>query len=556
MKKVLSLVLALLMVVSMMAVIASAADPAPAPTNPEKYAELLKNASVYSGTPDYSWYVDIAKTKAATAALAADATPALVKVASADKTYTIKTADQFWGFMEISNGMAVIDGVTYPAYNTFKGETIKLDADVVINVGDADAWWKATEYSSANGVDTMTKVEGLHMWTPISQSHAMLKVDNADPADGDQYYHKNIKTSCFFEGTFDGQGHAISGIYSLRGRQNGLFGQVTNGHVKNFKLVNSVFYNYGNKHSNNNATPGIEKNNQGASQGAGLVERLDGAGTVSGIYTDAYFRGGWCTGGIVAYLQGTNTVVEDCVFDGVVDGSTGKSGFSCGLIIGGDDNENQHYVKNCVASGTLILGRDLMSWQTNPDTSATAKGCGLVIGNLKKTAISDVTVTGVALIGEGRSDADFSLIGWDNNKGGTLKNVLVVSEQAYPANANTAITDEIAGKNYVDVTVVTTAEYIAMAQAAADKAAADAAAAKAAADKALADEKAAAAEAAKKAADELAAVKADLEAAKAEAPAADDKAEEGCKGVIAAGAILVTVSALGLGAVVAKKKED
>ena len=95
MKKVLSLVLALLMVVSMMAVIASAADPAPA-TRPA--------ASVYSGTPDYSWYVDLAATKAATDGK-------IVKKAAADKVYTIATADQFMAFNLMDFFALVVAGV-------------------------------------------------------------------------------------------------------------------------------------------------------------------------------------------------------------------------------------------------------------------------------------------------------------------------------------------------------------------------------------------------------------------------------------------------------------
>ncbi len=46
------------------------------------------------------------------------------------------------------------------------------------------------------------------------------------------------------------------------------------------------------------------------------------------------------------------------------------------------------------------------------------------------------------------------------------------------------------------------------------------------------------------------------EAATTAAPEETTEAKKGCKGAIATGAILVTVSALGLGAVVAKKKED
>ena len=74
-------------------------------------------------------------------------------------------------------------------------------------------------------------------WTPIGLNNRVLEYWY----DYDTERDPNLKG---FNGTFDGQGHTISGIYCVGARDNGMFGKMT-GTVKNFALVNSVVYNNG-----------------------------------------------------------------------------------------------------------------------------------------------------------------------------------------------------------------------------------------------------------------------------------------------------------------------
>ena len=79
----------------------------------------------------------------------------------------------------------------------FKDKTVKLGANITLNSGDANAWTAETAPA--------------YKWFPINN----------------------------FAGTFDGQGHAISGIYMKTDLQgSGLFGSTTPKTViKNFKLT-------------------------------------------------------------------------------------------------------------------------------------------------------------------------------------------------------------------------------------------------------------------------------------------------------------------------------
>ena len=79
-----------------------------APADPAPEAPTPSNASVYSGTPDTSWY----------------------EAGNPKKEYTLTSADQLVGLMElrISSSGAI----------TFDGVTIKLDRDMVFNEGTAE----------------------------------------------------------------------------------------------------------------------------------------------------------------------------------------------------------------------------------------------------------------------------------------------------------------------------------------------------------------------------------------------------------------------------------
>ncbi len=111
------------------------------------------------------------------------------------KEVTITTADQLMGFAEMS------------ASNAFDGWTIKLGADMVINTGDASEWSDSTKAPS-------------YKWKG-----------------GSSYGYS-------FSGTFDGQGHVISGLYNVgsSSKAASLFGYASrNATIQNLTIVNSYF---------------------------------------------------------------------------------------------------------------------------------------------------------------------------------------------------------------------------------------------------------------------------------------------------------------------------
>lgn len=188
-------------------------------------------------------------------------------------------------------------------YN-FHGQTIKLGADIVDNEGTATDW-----------ENEMPE----HVWEPI----------------------KN------FAGTFDGQGHTISGIcgygfvYKVsRGQTEycttGLFTNTQASCViKDFRLVNSFFYSDFN-------------------EGAGSVAS-NGGGTFDSIYSNAtvltYKQN---TGGLIGMLdaRGSHTVTN-CWFDGElrVEGNTGR--FVGGIVGRVANTSGQNKIEHCLNTGTL-----------------------------------------------------------------------------------------------------------------------------------------------------------------------------------------------------------
>ena len=140
-------------------------------STPDSFASPTA-ASIYSGTPDISWYT------------------------GNQSEYVLTTADQLAGLNKLrqDNKGAL----------TFKGVTIKLGADIVINEG-------TLEEVKARGAANKT-----------------LFVTGSDMP---------------FMGIFDGQGHSISGVYNSTGyNYRGIFGTVGgNAQIKNFVLENSYF---------------------------------------------------------------------------------------------------------------------------------------------------------------------------------------------------------------------------------------------------------------------------------------------------------------------------
>ena len=180
-------------------------------------------------------------------------------------------------------GLASISGVL----DDFNGKTIKLGADIEFNTGKAADW---AETAPAN------------VWKPIAN----------------------------FAGTFDGQGHTVSGLYMKGDGAVGFFDSITTkALVKNLSVVNSYFYTTG-------------------YIAAGVIAK--GTGTVSNVYSDAIVHAdGYHAGGIVAYCTADITV-DSCWFAGQV--SVGVR-YAAGIV--GNCMGKNVTIKHCLNSG-LVFG--------------------------------------------------------------------------------------------------------------------------------------------------------------------------------------------------------
>jgi len=251
-----------------------------------------------------------------------------VKIASEDvsiewyslneKEFIISTADELFEFAQLSR--------TYD----FKGQTIKLGADIVVNEGNVEDY-----------VGTFPD----RLWDqPINN----------------------------FAGTFDGQGHTISGIYSvgylyqctgagLTPLPAGLFSNTKQSCViKNFKLVNSYFIG---DHQN----------------GTGTISAC-GGGTFESIYSDAtlvsykYYNGG------IIGMASESTTIRNCWYDGNMEIIGGYARYTGGLI-GRTVNytTSEFLVEHCLVTATM-----------NSETEKCGVGMGAIVGNVRND--SEITI--------------------------------------------------------------------------------------------------------------------------------------------------------------------
>jgi len=332
-KRALSFLLALVMVVSTMVtasimVVAAdheagdVVDNTPSTVTPSD----ATNTSLFTGTPDFSWFkVENTGT---------DVSPAYAIVAPENDTYVLNSADAFVGFRDLTNakgkGFCDLDddGVVDEgelvdmAAQTFDGYTVKLGVNIVINTGDAEDWGRYNR-------------TGLYEWTPIA--------------------HDMYGTNLFFAGTFDGDGHYISGIYSnanwtgsqtnvsngngtYNGRDNGLFGYVKGGTVTNFVLTNSTF---------------VAWNTDRDSNGNGLITKMNNDATLENVYSDAHVSGQWNVGGLVGNLgaSGTNSVTG-CIFAGKLEITRDADGW--GPFVGHADSAATGGIVDCLYMGSAF----------------------------------------------------------------------------------------------------------------------------------------------------------------------------------------------------------
>ncbi|MBQ9393528.1 MAG: hypothetical protein IJU18_06020 [Oscillospiraceae bacterium] len=206
---------------------------------------------------------------------------------SSKTTYTLTTKEQLLGMARLNDAQ---DGV-------FTGKTILLGADIALNEGTVEEW-KANDFA------------GLTVWTPVGMTNA-------------------------FRGTFDGQGHTISGVYVNNNGRTGLFANAYDGAIRNLRLTNSYIKN----------TTAIN---------GSIVGNF--RGTLEKIYSDAEIevtmpaagQDGY-TGGIVGRIAGEATVSQ-CWYAGTLT----TNGKAIGGVAGAFYNENGTLtIENCLMTGTL-----------------------------------------------------------------------------------------------------------------------------------------------------------------------------------------------------------
>lgn len=222
---------------------------------------------------------------------------------SHDKTtYVLTDAKDLYGFLYLSNSK--ID---------FTGKTIKLGNDIVVHAGSAAEW--------ANGSNLPDKV---YNWSGIGK-------------------HTN------FQGTFDGQGHTISGLYGTADTSfMGLFGWVgTEGIVKNLRLTNSY----------------LESTVKDSAAIGSIAGRLEG--DIHTVYSDAIIKTySALNGGIAGYklTADTKSSITNSWYAGtmyMVGNDSKHSGGIVGRVIGGELELN-----SCLFTGKISIGGETRSANT------------------------------------------------------------------------------------------------------------------------------------------------------------------------------------------------
>lgn len=226
-------------------------------------------------------------------------------------TYTISNADELYHFAQITNTQRT----------SCEGAVIELMDDIVVNEGvfsHDNSVEPFKQYNPLyNGAEIPLYGHGLRTWTSISSNTA-------------------------FKGTFEGNGHSISGLYRDAGAASdiALFGSCDGGTIRNVTLKNSYFRN------------GSCASICGLTRGAKIVNChssaiLVGTRGVGGLVVEAAARGG---------DHAYPTVLQGCSFSGEVLGGAGPgysaSDYSFDQIGGLASMGVSVQLKDCIFSGT------------------------------------------------------------------------------------------------------------------------------------------------------------------------------------------------------------
>ncbi|MGM9603054.1 MAG: YDG domain-containing protein [Faecousia sp.] len=280
-----------------------------------------------------------------------------------DGVYQIANAGQLYWFAALVN-----DGVDGMEKNI--GANAVLTADIFVNTGDV---------TNCGGV----KQDGWMDWTPIAYGNSRK-----------------------FSGTFDGQGHTVSGLYcKTTTNYAGLFGNVYDGSVCNVGVVNSYI--------------------QGGTFVGGVCGRIYNSGsdtvlTISNCYNTGTVKGTTdSVGGVFGCVQNAGSAavitVTNCRNSGNVyltgTSTSGNAGGVCG------------YVNNTGASAAVTLTKCYNTGSVNAAGSS-SKRIGGVCGRCDKATISNCYNTGAVAANGTRSTDVGGVCGYLYATGSTSAKVI------------------------------------------------------------------------------------------------------------------------------------
>ena len=238
---------------------------------------------------------------------------------TADDPYQIADAADLKAFRDLVNG----------------GDTdacAELTADIVLNENFNQTLFGENEDGNIT-YNGSTDIPDFEQWTPIGN------------------------LSSRYSGTFDGNGHTVSGIYiNTSSSHQGLFGCVSGGTIENLGVINSYI--------------------SGSNISGGVVGGLDKSGTITNCYNAGMISGDIYIGGVAGFVNTNASTITNCYNTGTVSGNFyigGVAGFvasdagiqnsyNVGTVIGTESvggvagsstiTTNCYYLDTCGAAGS------------------------------------------------------------------------------------------------------------------------------------------------------------------------------------------------------------
>ena len=316
----------------------------------------LPHPSVFDGKQDFDW-------------VALDSDTAMSTQTDADgKTYyLIENAAQLAAFRNIVNGtLTAEEALIYTPDTSANGRLVN---DIDLNPGYTFAADGSYTYSGEG------EAPSVQSWTPIGG----------------------------YTGTFDGNGHTVSGMYinNISVINQGLFGVVSRGGtVQNLGVVNSYVFSY-------------DYVGSVVGYNIGTVQNCYNTGAVVATSTLAY------VGGVVGENDGT---VQNCYNTGAVTGTDARA------YVGGVVGYNDGTVQNCYNTGTIssdsankggIVGGNNGN-VTNCYYLNTSASTGIGDGTSEATSLTAEQMTGSDALGQGETQMNLDTTVWTTGDDATF----------------------------------------------------------------------------------------------------------------------------------------